>query len=132
MARQAEVFARIRAMGFSVRKLDGEYQVKAHGKRWDGDATYFTDDLDDALGTACEMAKLRESIKPYQAQSFRVYFTSRQALEAAQKSVRRAMVIAGEAAVAYGKRGDLELCDHWAGQQLVLREALTALETCDG
>lgn len=53
---QRDAFDAIMALGLSVRKVEGEFQVKPKGTRWDDATTYFTDDLDDALGTAREMA----------------------------------------------------------------------------
>lgn len=42
----------VKGYGFRLVKVDGEYQVRVPGKP---DATYFTDDLDDALWTARAM-----------------------------------------------------------------------------
>lgn len=43
--------------GTHLRKVEGEYQVKPHNKSWTSDSVYYTDDIDDAVGTAKLMNK---------------------------------------------------------------------------
>jgi hypothetical protein len=42
----------VRAIGYDLRKHEDEFQLRPIGKKWDGSKTYFTDFLDDAIGTA--------------------------------------------------------------------------------
>jgi|DEB0MinimDraft_3_1074331.scaffolds.fasta_scaffold127490_2 hypothetical protein len=46
----------VRALGFTLTKRDGEYRVAISGDR-DHCASYYTDDLEDAVETARHMAK---------------------------------------------------------------------------
>lgn len=52
----AEAKARVRALGFTLVKRDGEYIVKPAGGRIDDPASYFTNDIIDAVQTARAMA----------------------------------------------------------------------------
>jgi hypothetical protein len=52
--RLSDLSAEARRLGFSVRKVDGEYQVYPKGRP---KLAYFTTDIDDALGTLRAMAK---------------------------------------------------------------------------
>lgn len=45
-----------RNLGFTLLKRDGEFIVKPQGATIDDARTYFTDSLDDAIGTARAMA----------------------------------------------------------------------------
>ena len=43
--------------GASVRRIDGEFQVKLAAWGWDHPAVYFTDDWEDALLTGLHMSR---------------------------------------------------------------------------
>lgn len=40
----------------AIRSVDGEFQVKHRGTQWNGDGTYFTNDLHDAVATGVLMS----------------------------------------------------------------------------
>ncbi len=52
----ADAKKEVAELGLTLMKRDGEYIVKPRGGRIDDPRSYFTDDLDDALGTARHMA----------------------------------------------------------------------------
>lgn len=57
----------VRSHGHTLVKSDGEYIVKKSGERTrieGDDSHYFTDDLQDAVGTSAAMAKQRAGLKP--------------------------------------------------------------------
>jgi hypothetical protein len=47
----------VRAAGYTLRKIDGEFQVKPNGHVWDDAATSYHNDIDDAVGTALHRAE---------------------------------------------------------------------------
>lgn len=44
-------------LGISLRKQDGEFQVKPRADSWESPSVYFTDDIDDAYNTGRQMAQ---------------------------------------------------------------------------
>jgi hypothetical protein len=48
----------VRRLGFTLTKQDGEYRVAIPGDR-EHQSSYYTDDLDDAVETARDMAERR-------------------------------------------------------------------------
>lgn len=52
MMTRTEAIARVRSVGYTLRRVDGEWQVKPAGTLWDGPRTYYTNDLEDAVNTA--------------------------------------------------------------------------------
>lgn len=58
---QKDVISKIRAMGLSVRCIDGEYRVNYPGGA--ESTAYYTDDASDAVATARVMAKSKSMRK---------------------------------------------------------------------
>lgn len=56
LLRYANVMDALSRIGVSIRKIEGEYQVVPQKLQWDEDATYFTDDLEDAYFAGIRMA----------------------------------------------------------------------------
>lgn len=52
--------AEARKHGTHLRKVENEYQIKPQNKSWSSDSVYYTDDLDDAVGTAKLINKPKE------------------------------------------------------------------------
>lgn len=42
----------LRKLGYSLRRVEGEWQVKPVGDKWDGPSTYYSSELEDVVGTA--------------------------------------------------------------------------------
>lgn len=91
-----EAKIKLAAIGYDIRKVDGEFQIKTRQNKWVGAEVYFTDDIHDAISTAqveYQRAEYRALIKASQVERERGPTYDCLALErrAAMRSAIRAL-----------------------------------------